>query len=673
MCGIAGYFNHAKTRTDLSGLYKAVRLIAHRGPDDEGYAVFNMDTQTAQKYCGPDSPAVLKSQMPDIVQHPHFAHHLAFGFRRFSIVDLSEKGHQPFWSPDGSVCLIFNGEIYNYIELQKELLQLGYCFTTACDTEVLLAGYLTWGMDVLKFCNGPIAMVCYDRRKNTLLMARDRLGKAPLYYAVHQGTLYWASEIKSILSLTGHSAFSINEQAVYDYLNYGWRDLDNTTFWNGVCTLPAAHWTEIDVASQPSYDQINASLHRYWDFPPQRLHPGQIPFREAVGRFRELFTDAVRIRARADAKVAFSLSGGLDSSSITAAAAHIADQSFRTYSIKFPGQDCDEEPFARKVYELYPDKIDYHIYTPANEDFWQVASDFIWLQEEPFHWPSAELFQAYFRHARRQDYKVILIGTGGDELLAGYNDYFFPLLMYWRKNSRFLPLAANLFLKEDIWPKYCIRQRIKIFNALFHNRFDALRRYIPVSFFNAGGQEVAAGYLRGPLASGSYQKHKQIAPTDFQALAVGYMSNWLMNYWLRNSNRAHFGVPIESRSPFLDYRLVDFVFTLPPEYMVHNGWTKYILRKAMAQWLPSEVSWRRIKQGMPFNTLPWFNHAKPIVEALLRNTAQNPYLDTAQLFNDYDRLLRENPYFLWRGINFCLWWKRVILLSPLPIPAGTTS
>lgn len=673
MCGIVGYFNNHKTRTDLSELYKAVRLIAHRGPDDEGYAAFNLETNTAQKFAGPDSPAVLKAQMPDIVQNPYFPHHLAFGFRRFSIVDLSEKGHQPFWSPDGSVCLIFNGEIYNYIELQKELQKQGYSFSTACDTEVLLVGYLAWGTEVLKYCNGPIAMVLYDRRSSKLLMARDRLGKAPLYYAVHQGTLYWASEIKSILSLAGHSAFSINEQAVYDYLNYGWRDLDNTTFWNGICTLPAACWTQIDLASPPSCDQIQAGLHRYWDFPRQRLHPRQIPFAQAVGQFRELFADAVRIRARADAKVAFSLSGGLDSSSIVAAAADIADAPFRTYSIKFPGQDCDEEPYARKVYQLYPEKIDYQTYTPANQDFWQVADDFIWLQEEPFHWPSAELFQAYFRHARRQDYKVILIGTGGDELLAGYNDYFFPLLIYWRQHGRFFPMAANLFLKEQLWPKYCVRQRMKILCALLQKHLDDLRPYIPVSFFNAGGRQAAAPYLQGPLSAESFQKNKQKAPADFQSLAIGYMSNWLMNYWLRNSNRAHFGVPIESRAPFLDYRLVDFVFKLPPEYIVHNGWTKYILRKSMARRLPPEVSWRRLKQGMPFNTVSWFTHAKPIVETLLKNTPANPYLDAGRLLNDYDRLLMQNPFFLWRGINFCLWWKRIIHLSPLEIPPEKTS
>jgi len=667
MCGIAGYFNPQKPQEDLQGLYTATSLIAHRGPDDEGYAAFNLQTAQRRQYVGPDSPDILKAQFPSISDRPVFPHHLAFGFRRFSIVDLSEKGHQPFWSQDKSICLIFNGEVYNYVEIRNELQKLGHSFLTHCDTEVLLVGYQEWGMDVLTHCNGPIALVLYDSRKKKLFMARDRIGKSPLYYAIHQGTLYWASEIKAILSMTGQSAFPISEQVVYDYLNFGWRDLDNTTFWDGIRTLDAASWTSLDVTEPPTQERLNASLHRYWDFPRQRLTPKDITLKQAVAHFQDLFTDAVRIRARADAKVAFSLSGGLDSSSIVAVAANILPRKFRTYSLKFPGLTEDEEPFARKVYEMYPDKIDYHTYTPENEDFWQVANDFIWLQEEPFHWPSAELFQAYFRHARSEGYKVMLIGTGGDELLAGYNDYFFPLLMLLRKNNAVLPLLGNLFLKRRLWPKYCIRKRLKILHNLLQNREDYMKQYFSVAYFNQGGQECANPYLKEKLIAGCTRETKQNAPVDFHSMAVGYMSQWLMNYWMRNSNRAHFGVPMESRSPFLDYRLVDFIYRLPPEYIVYNGWTKYILRKSVSQWLPKEVVWRRIKQGMPFNTQSWFTHAKPIVEAHLKTETDNLYLNVPSLLNDYDKLVKQNPFFLWRGINFCLWWKRVVKLSPLEI------
>ena len=150
----------------------------HRGPDDEGYAAFNLETAQRREYVGPDSPDILKSQRPLISDHPVFPHHLAFGFRRFSIVDLSEKGHQPFWSRDKSICLIFNGEVYNYVEIRNELERLGHSFLTTCDTEVLLVGYQVWGMEVLTRCNGPIALVLYDSRQKKYLWLETVLEKA---------------------------------------------------------------------------------------------------------------------------------------------------------------------------------------------------------------------------------------------------------------------------------------------------------------------------------------------------------------------------------------------------------------------------------------------------------------------------------------------------------------
>ncbi len=664
MCGLVGYFK-PKTGENLNELYHATSLISHRGPDDEGYAAFNLDARHTIALCGPDSPEILKASMPDITQHMDYPHQLAFGFRRFSIVDLSEKGHQPFWSQDRSVCLTFNGEVYNYVEIRQELKALGYSFTTSSDTEVLLVGYQAWGLDILKHCNGPLALAIYDQTKNKLFLARDRIGKNPLYYAIHQGALYWASEIKAILSMTGRSAFTTNEQAVYDYLNFGWRDLDNTTFWEGINTLPAASWTSIDLSKPPAHQHLSENLTSYWKFPSSRLSSRDISFREAMTQFSSLFSDAVRIRSRADAKVAFSLSGGMDSSSIVATAANILPTRFRTYSIKFPGQPYDEEPFAHKVYQRYPDMIDYQTYTPGNEDFWQVADDFIWQQEEPFHWPDTELFRAYLRKARKDDYKVVIVGGGGDELLAGYQDYFFPLLMLLRDRNALFSMTANLFLRTSIWPKYCIRKRLRILKDLFLHRQDSFQKAIPPSFFNRGGQSVAIPYLKDTQIMDRIRDRRNELFKNFDEMLVGYMSNWLMQYWQRNTDKSHFSVPIESRRPFLDYRLIDFMFTLPPEYIMHNGWTKYILRKSIHPYLPKEVTWRRQKQGMPFNTQSWFTHAKPIVQRHLETAGDNPFLNVSTFAEDYDLLLEKNAPFLWRGINLVLWWKRVIMQTHL--------
>jgi asparagine synthase (glutamine-hydrolysing) len=156
-------------------------------------------------------------------------------------------------------------------------------------------------------------------------------------------------------------------------------------------------------------------------------------------------------------------------------------------------------------------------------------------------------------------------------------------------------------------------------------------------------------------------KGQRPVPTQFHEVMVGYMSNWLMNYWQRNGNKSHFGVPMETRSPFLDHRLIDFVFTLPPEYIVNYGWTKYILRKSVNKLLPKSVIWNRKKQGLPFNTHSWFRHSKPIIETQLKSVSENPYINTTKVMNHYDELLVRQPTALWRAINFCLWWKRVIM------------
>jgi asparagine synthase (glutamine-hydrolysing) len=664
MCGIVGYLSPNKTINNLNQLYTATALIAHRGPDDEGYAAFNLETLENRIFCGPDSPNIIQSSIPTIKQSYLFSHQMAFGFRRFSIVDLSDRGHQPFWSQDKSICLIYNGEIYNYVEIRQELEQLGYSFVTSCDTEVLMIGYQAWGMDVLNHCNGPIALALYDSKKKQLFLARDRIGKSPLYYAIYNGNLYWASEIKSILSLAGHASFDINEQTVFDYLNYGWRDLDNTTFWKGIQTLPAASWTVIDLNSTLNDESVSIGLSRYWNFPQERKTHKDIPFSEAVSNFKSLFLDSLRIRARADANVAYSLSGGLDSSSIVAAAANISTEQFRTYSIKFPGDKQDEEPLARLVYEKYSDKIDYHTYTPENQDFWEVANDYIWLQEEPFHYPNSELFQAYFRKAREDNYKVMIIGSGGDELLAGYKNYFFPLLIALKQNNRLVPALSNLFLSRLPYPHSALKKRLIATGNLFRNT-DNLLSNTPACLFNQNGFPWADAYLKDESLKKRCMNRLGEVPYKFHEMTVGYMSNWLMNYWLRNSNKSHFGVPMETRSPLLDYRLIDYVFTLPPEYLVNFGWTKYILRKSVQHWLPKQVIWNRKKQGLPFNTKSWFLHAKPIVEKHLNSIYDNPYVDTNALLRQYDNLLQKQPTALWRAINFCLWWKRVILKMPL--------
>lgn len=660
MCGIVGYFS-LRPMTNLKPLYQATELIRHRGPDDEGYACFNLETRQHAMRTGPDSPALLREQIPQITDSPDFAHHLAFGFRRFSIVDLTEKGHQPFWNRDRTVCLIFNGEIYNYVEIRRCLEKEGYVFETACDTEVLMAAYLKWGMDCLEHFNGPVALALYDQNRRCLFLARDRIGKNPLYYTVCRGTLYWASDIKPILELAGPGTFEVNEQAVYDYLRYSWRDLDNTTFWKNINTLPAASYTCLSVETAPDLERLRQGTSRYWDFPASRRKASDLSFDQARRQFRELFLDAVSIRARADAPVAFSLSGGLDSSAVVSAEAGVLNQRLTAYTVSFPGHPNDEEPLARHVYNRYADRIDYRTYTPDSQDFWETADECIRLLEEPFHFPSSQLYQSVLRQARADGFKVVINGVGGDELMAGYGHYFFPFLTHLRQRGQYPLLLKNLFLKRDLYKEYYFRRRLRNLRDLL-NGTDRTLKFSP-SFANSTGAARIEPCLNMEAFPGVI--NREGISRDFHQLSIDFFSQWLMNYWLRQYNRMHFGIPAEPRSPLLDYRLIELCLSLPPEYLIRHGWTKYILRRSLQSEMPSKITWNPVKKGFQFNSDVWFNNAKPLVKNLFDSVRDNPYVDYEAFFREYDALIHENPGLLWRGINLALWWKRMVLNEPL--------
>ncbi len=653
MCGLVGYFSPTRTRTALGPLAEAASLIRHRGPDDEGYAAFDLASGVHRSWSGPDSPRPVRDRLPELGSASGMPHNLALGFRRFSIVDLTPAGHQPFWNQSRTLCLTFNGEIYNYVELREELSAAGRMFKTRSDTEVLLAVLEKWGPDGLDRLNGPFALALLDTARERLFLARDRIGKSPLYWAVTGETLFWASEIKSILLLAGRETFGINRQAVHDYLKHGWRDLDHGTFWDGVRTLSPACWVELDLRAGIDERALLDGANAYWRVPAQRLQPGEISFDEARRTFFDLFSDAVRLRLRADADVAFGLSGGLDSSSIVSVAASgAAPRSIATYTVKFDDPAVDEEPFARQVRDRWPEALDYHVYRPENTDFWARADDFVWLQEEPFHSPNLELNQAYYRQMRADGFRVLIGGAAGDELLAGYPEYFYPLLVHLLQQGRWLPLAANVAGYTE--------------QPLARTAADtAAQLWRRVSGRSGGvypGADLRRYYRDDPE---HYSVHDMGPPRSFNERMIGNMTQWKMNYWMRSGNKATMGVPIEPRAPFLDHRLVEFAFTLPPEYLVRRGWLKYILRRSAEPLLPREVAWRRKKTGFPFNDRSWLADARPVAEGHLRAAADNPFIDPTPVIADYDRLTGERPEFLWRCISLCLWWRRVIRGEPL--------
>jgi asparagine synthase (glutamine-hydrolysing) len=636
MCGIAGYVLTQSYESTSERILRMTRSIAHRGPDDEGLTLFCSPSGESIDLATQDTVRGL-SELSISREIEAFRHDIAFGHRRFSIIDVSPAGHQPFWSPDRQVCVAFNGEIYNYLELRQALEKEGYTFNTQSDTEVLVTAYQHWGTECFQRFNGFWAISLYDARKNAVLLARDRLGVAPLYVAKTEEGLFWASEIKSIL--TNRTTFSINEQAVGDFVLRGWRDLFNTTFYNGINTFPKA-----------SFAWIQADGHyeaqSYWQLPTHRLTEAELSIPDAIAQSRFLLTDALRLRLRADVPVGLTLSGGLDSSALVAFAAQ-SGIPLNTFTVSFPGTSVDEEPFARSVAKTYPNLVNYQVIHPQDTDLLESADHYIALLDEPFHSPNLFTDQGIVRTMANAGIRVCITGAAGDETLAGYGGeyhgrYLRELLSTGQFRRGFKEFIQ--FSEHQTWKDYC----------------QTLYRTLPSSAKLLSNLNQSIPAHLDPFICPNPFLQQSGAADELRQRLLDNMGNWLMNYWLRSGNTSYMEVPIEARAPYLDYRFVEFAFTLPPSYLIRDGWLKWILRESVKDLLPPDVVYRKKKAGFPFPLSSWLLQSKAKLFLLL-DGLDCPYLNLVHLKSEsYDTLAHLYPAYLWRLISLALWWKKCV-------------
>lgn len=637
MCGIAGY---ALPNSQIEGpdlILRMTRLLARRGPDDEGITLIRPATSTSLDLAT-SSTATGVMNCEALGRATQMPHGIAFGHRRFTIVDLTPGGHQPFWPRNREVCVNFNGEIYNYIELREELVALGHKFWTDSDTEVLTEAYLEWGVECFKRFNGFWALSLYDARRRAVLLSRDRIGKAPLYVARTIRGLFWASEIKSVLAATG-SIFPLREQAVIDFALNGWRDVFHETFFQGIVTFPNAAyaWIEPDGTYEPQ---------TFWTVPGRRMGERQLSAPDAVETFRELLSDSLRIRRRADVPVGFELSGGSDSSALVGLAARTG-KPLAAFTVSFAGTPSDEEPFARAVAANYPNTIDYTVLPFREENFFDQADEFVWLMEEPFHAPNLLTHQGVWQAMARAGLRVSISGAAGDELLAGYvADYHAPYLRTFLRTGRVRSFVRE-FARLSETQEEAVSGRLLRAYRLIPDRF---RPGSPARFLRPSPDPlIRPNGLRSSLGPSSEINHR----------LIDLMGHWRMNYWMRSSNKASMGVPLELRLPFLDHRVVDFAFQLPLTYLIRDGWLKWVLRKATNDVLPASVVWRRQKRGFPFPWAPWFAASKDRFFSMV-GALDCPYVDLRLLRDGYGTIAARNPLYLWRLISIALWWKRCV-------------
>jgi asparagine synthase (glutamine-hydrolysing) len=652
MCGLSGYLCVTGGEAAPAALLRMNRAIAHRGPDDEGYVLIGaaggtgVGTEKALDFRGPSSPSGL-GELPPLEPDRPLPHRIALGHRRFSILDPGPLGHQPFWTPGREACLTFNGEIYNYLELRAELEALGHRFRGHGDTEVLAAAFLQWGEDGFRRCNGFWAVALYDARSRRVLLARDRIGKAPLYWIRRDGRLWWSSEIKGLFAGLGTAALPIDGDVLRRFARTGNRDAGGRTFYADIRTFPAASyaWVEPDGSFRPV---------SYWSLPQARVPEagpgpdGSSGPEAAVREFRSILTEAVRLRLRSDVPVAVELSGGMDSSAIAALAAGLQEGPGRikAYTVTFPGRPEDETAFARSVAQAYPGRIDWMQVEYRPPDFFARAEGYVAHMDEPFHSPNMISNQDLWREMAKQGIKVSLNGGGGDEVLAGYaSEYFGPYLVSLLRGGNLARFAREFagFSEHDddrLLHSYA--------RELFHLLPEGLRLRLKPRIPAPEEDPLVAGDTDGALPE-----------AGIEARLLRNMGDGKMNYWMRSGNLSFMQVPTEVRLPFLDHRVVECAFRLPLAYLIRDGWLKWILRRSLVGAVPDDVLWRRKKAGFPFPLRSWLADSAPRFRAFAASL-DCPYVDGRTLADRYGALAAAHPDYLWRLLSIGLWWRKCV-------------
>jgi asparagine synthase (glutamine-hydrolysing) len=633
MCGIAGFISLDGKPIETGVLFRMGKRIRHRGPDDEGYVLIQQQTGQYVACSGPDSPSSIRDRYPKIADRQHeFGYNIGLAHRRFSIIDLSSGGHQPFFDSEDMCCAVFNGEIYNYLELREKLQSMGHHFRSASDTEVIVEAYKAWGTECFCYFNGMWAMALYDFRRNVLIVSRDRLGKKPLYWTRTNDAIYFASEIKALFEVSDvWKGRSINRSAVYPWIAFSLRDLGETTFFANIYSTPAGSWAALD-------DSFPANASRYWQVPSKRLREKDISIREATLAIRETLQDSVRIRMRADVPWCVELSGGMDSSALVAYAAQQAEgRKLITYTVRFPEKEWDESEFAFSVASRY--STEHHVIDSPLENFWPEIVPFTQLEEEPYHSPNLHTNQVIRRMMRANGIKMLLNGAAGDELFAGYPYYFQKV-----QAENLIAGRIGQYIQNGLhWSES--EEPLK---ALLSPAAKLMKETLKSGLWLLGIRRERHSYIK---ATGIRKNYDEIFATD--ALRAD-MINTKIPYWLRSGDKTHMGVPIEGRDPFLDFRMVELALTLPVTYLIRNGWHKWILRKALEDLLPADVLWRRKKMGFPFPYERFFSDSKAIIETIFEKSC-NPFIDLSSRKNVY----RDN-YQFWRLISFVLWYELYI-------------
>ena len=552
MCGIVVIRDTVGRSVPQELVARMTRTLVHRGPDDDGIIVENG---------------------------------VGLGARRLAILDLTMAAHQPMESPDGQVALVFNGQIFNYLELRQELGRLGHRFRSTGDTEVLLHSYLEWGTNCLTRLNGEWAFVLWDRRTQTLFGARDRFGIKPLYRVEAGGRIAWASEIKALLGLPGYRP-GINWNRAGDYLRLGQLDHTPETLFQEIRSVPAGH---AFVTAPDGQEKTWA----YWSLPTGPQAPPSDP----AGEFAELFEDAVRLRLRSDVPLGICLSGGLDSTAIICAAARYQPGSLTAFSYHHP--DYDETRFVSDSVAQTGARL--NSLTRDHHELWDLAERVIRAHDEPVHTLTPMVQYELMTRIREAGIRVVLNGQGADELLAGYDTFFVDSWYSALRRGHWLKAWTEIQRFTAVHGGESLSFFMHALRRVMRGEFQRFERYRSAADRHRRKREHREGWFTGP-ALPPQNGIPDPLPLHLQDSLRHYTLRDPLPLYLRMEDRSSMANSVEARVPFLDYRLVELAFRTGPEWKIRGPWNKFLLRESMRGRIPDSVRNRPDKMGFPTPT-----------------------------------------------------------------------
>ena len=595
MCGICGKYSlDGERRVGEAEIGRMMRPLEHRGPDESGLFV---------------------------------AGSAGIGHRRLNIIDL-DSGGQPIFNEDGTMAIVFNGEIYNYRELTASLKQRGHAFKTKSDTEAILHLYEEMGEKCLNELRGMFAFAILDRSKKRLFVARDRVGIKPLYYTATKNCLLFASEIKALLQ-DAEVLPEINPSGIFDFLTHTYTPGPNTVFRN-VWKLPPGHYL---IAENGGYD-----IREYWNLLPWFGNSNGIRLREAEDRLVGLMRETIRIHEISDVPIGFLLSGGVDSTATLSFSREEMDNRLKTFTIGFGGQEFeDERVYARIAAKRYG--VDHYEMTISAKDFFDFLPKYVWHMEEPvFEPPAIGLY--YVSKMAREHVKVLLSGEGGDECFAGYQTY--RNLVFLEKLKKRLDGNRELFARllgkaNRVAGSEALERYLPLLNIPLEKYYFSRASHPGAPSNHVYDKAYSAGFrssLGGTSPSGPFRGYLEAAAglSDLKKMLYVDTVTWLPDRLLLKADKMTMANSLELRVPLLDHKLLEFSAGLPDTYKLHGFQTKYLFKKVLRGRIPEAILKRR-KAGFPVPYGRWMSERKDFVMDLLLDpkTKTRGYFDYGKL------------------------------------------